>query len=215
MTESQLQALEKPKAEKQAAGEIETEDPGCLIAQDAFYVGDMKGVGRIYQQTVIDTNSQVAFAKLYDRKNALVAADMLHDRVIPFFESKEIPVLHVLSDDVVTSTDSAAKFEAALKQWRKAYNEELPHSSPGHVTPYEYERRFHTSAVQERFGRRKGLSKKMKSSLFDCFYVMPPLKNGGRYSPLHPIKVSKAKARFWGSVFFLFFYKIGFDFLKV
>ena len=98
LTESQLQALEKAKEEKQAAGEIETEHPGYLIAQDTFYVGNMKGVGRIYQQTVIDTYSKVAFAKLYDRKNALVAADMLNDRVIPFFDSKEIPVLRVLTD---------------------------------------------------------------------------------------------------------------------
>ena len=98
LTESQLQALEKAKVEKQAAGEIETEHPGCLIAQDTFYVGNMKGVGRIYQQTVIDTYSKVAFAKLYDRKNALVAADMLNDRIIPFFDSKEIPVLRVLTD---------------------------------------------------------------------------------------------------------------------
>ena len=51
-----------------------------------------------YQQTVIDTYSKVAFAKLYDRKNALVAADMLNDRVIPFFDSKKIPVLRVLTD---------------------------------------------------------------------------------------------------------------------
>ena len=98
LTESQLQALEKVKEEKQAAGEIETEHPGYLIAQDTFYVGNMKRVGRIYQQTVIDTYSKVAFAKLYDRKNALVAADMLNDRVIPFFDSKEIPVLRVLTD---------------------------------------------------------------------------------------------------------------------
>ena len=90
--------MEKAKEEKQAAGEIETEHPGYLIAQDTFYVGNMKGVGRIYQQTVIDTYSKVAFAKLYDRKNALVAADMLNDRVIPFFDSKEIPVLRVLTD---------------------------------------------------------------------------------------------------------------------
>ena len=47
---------------------------------------------------MIDTYSKVAFAKLYDRKNALVAADMLNDRVIPFFDSKEIPVLRVLTD---------------------------------------------------------------------------------------------------------------------
>ena len=63
LTESQLQALEKVKEEKLAAGEIETEYPGYLIAQDSFYVSNMKGVGRIYQP-VIDTYSKVAFAKL-------------------------------------------------------------------------------------------------------------------------------------------------------
>lgn len=77
LTETQLQALEKAKQEKEAHGEIETEHPGYLGAQDTFYVGTIKGVGRIYQQTFIDTYSKVAFAKLYDRKNALVAADLL------------------------------------------------------------------------------------------------------------------------------------------
>ena len=98
LTEFQLQALEKAKEEKEAVGEIETEHPGYLIAQDSFYVGNMKGEGRIYQQTVIDTYTKVAFAKLYDRKNALIAADMLNDRVIPFFDANEIPVLRVLTD---------------------------------------------------------------------------------------------------------------------
>ena len=98
LTESQLQALEKVKEEKQAAGKIETEHPGYLIAQDTFYVGNMEGVGRIYPQTMIDTYSKVAFAKLYDRKSAHLAADMSNDRVIPFFDSEEIPVLRVLTD---------------------------------------------------------------------------------------------------------------------
>lgn len=52
----------------------------------AIYVGNIKGVGHIYQQTFIDTYSKVAFTKLYDRKNALVAADLLNDRVVPFYE---------------------------------------------------------------------------------------------------------------------------------
>ena len=82
-TEDQLRALEKSKEEKEAHGEIETQHPGYLVAQDTYYVGTIKGVGRIYQQTVIDTYSKVAFAKLYDRKNALVAADVLNDKVIP------------------------------------------------------------------------------------------------------------------------------------
>ena len=59
---------------------------------------NIKGVGRIYQQTFIDTYSKVAFAKLYDRKNALTAADMLNDKVLPFFEEHGLPLLRVLTD---------------------------------------------------------------------------------------------------------------------
>jgi len=100
LTEGQLQALEKAKQEKEAHGEIETEHPGYLGAQDTFYVGSLKGVGRIYQQTFIDTYSKVAFAKLYDRKNALVAADMLNDKVVPFFEEHGIPLLRISSEGI-------------------------------------------------------------------------------------------------------------------
>jgi transposase InsO family protein len=98
LTESQLVALERKKADREECGEIESEHPGYLGAQDTFYVGTLKGVGRIYQQTFIDTYTKVAFAKLYDRKNALVAADLLNDRVIPFFEGNEIPLLRIMTD---------------------------------------------------------------------------------------------------------------------
>jgi transposase InsO family protein len=98
LSEEQVTALERAKEEKVAHGEIETMHPGYLGSQDTYYVGTIKGVGRIYQQTFIDTYAKVAFAKLYDRKNALVAADMLNDRVIPFYDSHEIPLLRVLTD---------------------------------------------------------------------------------------------------------------------
>ena len=98
LTEAQLSALEKAKDKKEAVGEIESEHPGYLGSQDTFYVGNLKGVGRIYQQTFIDTYSRVAFVKLYDRKNALVAADLLNDRVLPFFEENDIPLLRMLTD---------------------------------------------------------------------------------------------------------------------
>ena len=86
------------KDEKEAHGEIETEHPGYLGSQDTFYVGTLKGVGRIYQQTFVDTYAKVAFAKLYDRKNALVAADMLNDKVVPFFDEHDVKLLRVLTD---------------------------------------------------------------------------------------------------------------------
>jgi len=98
LTEDQLRALERAREEKQAHGEIETEHPGYLGAQDTYYVGTIKSIGRIYQQTFLDTYSKLAFAKLYDRKNALVAADLLNDRVLPFFEEQNVPLLRILTD---------------------------------------------------------------------------------------------------------------------
>ena len=98
LTESQLVVLEKAKQEKEAHGQIETEHPGYLGSQDTFYVGTMKGVGRVYQQTFIDTYSRVAMAKLYTQKHAITAADMLNDRVCPFFDEHRVPLLRILTD---------------------------------------------------------------------------------------------------------------------
>jgi hypothetical protein len=90
LTEAQVVALERAKTEKEAHGEFESEHPGYCGAQDTFYVGNLKGVGRIYQQTFIDTYSKVACAKLYDRKTPITAADLLNDRVLPFFDEHEV-----------------------------------------------------------------------------------------------------------------------------
>jgi transposase InsO family protein len=98
-TEAQLVALEEAKKEREShPDEIETEHPGYLLSQDTFYVGYLKGVGRIYQQTVIDTHSSVAFGKVYAAKVPVTAADLLNDRVLPFFEQQGVPVLRVLTD---------------------------------------------------------------------------------------------------------------------
>jgi len=98
LTESQVQALETVKEEKEAHGEIETYHPGFLVGQDTFYAAWVKGIGKIYQQTGIDTYSNVAWAKLYTEKTALTAADFLNDKVQPFFESYGIRLLRTLTD---------------------------------------------------------------------------------------------------------------------
>jgi transposase InsO family protein len=98
LSESQLGALEKAKGDKEAHGEFDSECPGYCGAQDTLYIGTLKGVGRIYQQTFLDTYTKLAFAKLYDRKTPLVAADLLNDRVIPFFDEHQIPLSRVLTD---------------------------------------------------------------------------------------------------------------------
>lgn len=98
LSDAQVAALEKKKHDDEACGEIETQHPGYLGSQDTFYVGNLKGVGRIYQQTFVDTYSKVAFAKLYTTKTPITAADMLNDKVLPYFEQYDLPMLRILTD---------------------------------------------------------------------------------------------------------------------
>ena len=98
LTESQVQALEEKKEKEQAHGEVETHHSGFLVSQDTYYVGYIKGVGKIYQQTGIDTYSNVGFAKLYMSKTSIEASDFLNDKVLPFFDEHKTPVLRMLTD---------------------------------------------------------------------------------------------------------------------
>ena len=98
LTEAQVAALERARQDNEAHGEFESECPGYCVAQDTFYVGTLKGVGRVYQQTCIDTYAKVAFAKLYDRKTPITAADLLNDRVVPFFDEHGVRLSRVLTD---------------------------------------------------------------------------------------------------------------------
>jgi hypothetical protein len=98
LTEAHLAALEKAEVDKEAHGEVESECPGYCGAQDTFSVGTLKGVGRISQQTLVDTYSQGALAKLYDHKTSLTAAALRKDQVAPFFETQEVPLRRLLTD---------------------------------------------------------------------------------------------------------------------
>lgn len=73
---------------------IEAPHPGHLLCQDTYFVGTIKGVGKIYQQTVIDARSSHAFAKLYLSKVPITAVDVLNDRVLPFYEEHNVEIAH-------------------------------------------------------------------------------------------------------------------------
>ena len=98
LTEEQIRLLEKHNPEF-AERHIETLWPGYLLSQDTFYVGTLKGVGRLYMQAVVDTYSSVAFAKLYTAKIAITSADIVFDRVLPFFAEEGLVVNAMLTDN--------------------------------------------------------------------------------------------------------------------
>ena len=147
LTESQLQAIERKQEEKQAHGEIETEHPGYLGSQDTFYVGTLKGVGRIYQQTYVDTYCKVAQAKLYTSKTPITAADLLNERVLPFYESNELPVLRILTD---RGTEYCGKPEKHDYQLYLAINDiEHTKTKARHPQTNGIVERFHKTILNE------------------------------------------------------------------
>ena len=97
LTDEQMVALEKAKQKKEAHGEIESHHPGYLGSQNNYYVGTMKDVGRMYQQTFVGTNARVAIARLYTKKTAITAVDLLNDPFIPFFAKQKIDLLRILT----------------------------------------------------------------------------------------------------------------------
>ncbi|MEM9446859.1 MAG: integrase core domain-containing protein [Verrucomicrobiota bacterium] len=103
--------LERKKEHDQFHDEIGTEDSGCLGSQDTFYVGAMKGVGHMYQQTCLDTSSEVAFAKLCNMKTPITAADLINDRVLSFFQEHKLGIL-ILGSLTDRGTEFCGKYDS-------------------------------------------------------------------------------------------------------
>ncbi|PHM22021.1 IS481 family transposase [Xenorhabdus budapestensis] len=161
LTEAQVVALERKKQDDEAWGEIETAHPGYLGSQDTFYVGNLKGVGRIYQQTFVDTYSKVAFAKLYTTKTPITAADILNDKVLPFFESHKLPILRILTD---RGTEYCGRVEHHDYQLYLAIND-IDHTKTKAMSPQTNGicERFHKTMLNEFY--QVTFRKKLYSSL--------------------------------------------------
>jgi transposase InsO family protein len=145
--------LEKAKQQREAHGEIESEHPGHLGSQDTYYVGTLKGVGRIYQQTFVDTYSRVAVCKLYTEKTAITAADLLNDKVVSLFESHGILLLRILTD---RGTEYCGRVEGHAYQLYLAM-EDIDHSKTK-------ARHAQTNGICERFHRT------LKSEFYDITF---------------------------------------------
>ena len=147
LSEAQVQALERKQQDDLACGEIETAHPGYLGSQDTFYVGTLKGVGRIYQQTFVDTYSKWATAKLYTTKTPITAADLLNDRVLPFFNSHEMGIIRILTD---RGTEYCGKVETHDYELYLGVNDiEHTKSKARHPQTNGICERFHKTILQE------------------------------------------------------------------
>lgn len=78
---------------------IGTKHTGDLVAVDTFFVGTLKGVGRIYLQSVVDCFSRYAWGRLYTTKLTVTVVQVMNEDVLPFFEQHSAAITAVLSDN--------------------------------------------------------------------------------------------------------------------
>lgn len=78
---------------------VESAAPGELLSADTFFVGSLKGVGKVYLHAVVYTCGSYAFGFLHVSKQPEAAVAVLHNDVLPFYANLGLPVKAVLTDN--------------------------------------------------------------------------------------------------------------------
>lgn len=117
--------------------------PGHVAAVDTFYVGNLKGVGRIYQITGIDLCSRYGWARLYTNKSAQSSMNFVEECLIPQFFVNNVTIESILTDNGTEFTDR--KFRKML------FDYEITHKRipPGKPMLNGYCERFQRTILEE------------------------------------------------------------------
>ena len=154
LTDEQIRLLERFSPEFRER-HIQTTHTGQLVAVDTFFVGTLKGVGRVYLQSVLDCYSRYAWARLYTTKLPVTAVQTLNNHVLPFFEEHAARIETILSDNGREFCGRADRhpYELFLQL------EEIEHrkTKVGRPQSNGFIERFHRTLLDEHFrieGRR-------------------------------------------------------------
>jgi transposase InsO family protein len=155
LSDEQIRMLERFNPEFRER-HIETRSPGDPLAVDTFFVGTLKGVGKVYMQSAIDCHSRYAWGRLYTSKLPITAVHTLNDAVLPFFDSHGVHVKTVLSGNgrEYCARPDTHPYELFLQL------EEIEHTRTrvGRTQSNGFVERFHRTVLGEHYrvmGRKK------------------------------------------------------------
>lgn len=98
LTDDQVRLLERFSPEFRER-HIETTHTGELVAVDTFFVGTLKGIGKVYLQSALDCFSRYGWGHLYTSKMPITSVHLLNDSILPTFEAHEAIISTILSDN--------------------------------------------------------------------------------------------------------------------
>ena len=162
LTEEQFELLMR-ESEKFQESHVEARYTGALISQDTFYVGTLKGVGRIYAQNVVDCYSSFGFSELYTDKSAESATDILRSRVKPFYAGFGYALHRVLSDNGTEYTHYNSTEEHPYEIFLREHHIRHTYTKVRNPKTNGFVERFHQTLLNEFF--RVAFRKKFYKSL--------------------------------------------------
>ncbi len=153
ITERYLREVEKKKETH-----IQAFYPGYLFCQDTFYVGTIKGLGRIYQQAGIDAYSNFGFAKVYLDKKAESAIDFVKTKALPVYQ-----IFHIQLDRILT--DNGKEYTTHWKSGKHDYELFLANCGITHTK------------IKPRCPKSNGMVERFNRTLLAEFYQVAMIKN--------------------------------------
>lgn len=117
--------------------------PGDLVALDSFYIGRLKGVGKVYQLTAIDTATRWVIVSIVLGPITGAHTIAFIDHITRRFRRLGVPIRAVLTDNGPEYVAAGFRAHLAAKGYR---HERIPPRSPNHNAVCE---RFHGTVLQE------------------------------------------------------------------
>jgi transposase InsO family protein len=144
-------------AQRRRAPHIQASKPGELVPLDTFYIGKLKGVGKVWQYTACDAACSFAVAQVSLEFSARAAARFLTHRVLPTFQGAGWPIQRVLTDhgseyrgvfDKVCAERGIRHTRTRPRHaWTNGFVERLQGTILSELWRIEFRRRFFTSAA--------------------------------------------------------------------
>lgn len=152
MTEKALKAVARLKRLDEASdNHVEASRPGELLSQDLYFVGCIKGVGKIYAQSAVDCATSVGFSKLCVTKKSIHSTALVHEKILPFFDEQGLDVAAILTDcgREYCGLPDTHLFEAYLSA------QGIEHRTTRPAAPYTngFVERFHQTLKNEFFAK--------------------------------------------------------------
>ena len=141
LTERTRKELEKARPTP-SRRHVEATDPGELVCFDCFYIGKLKGVGKVWQITACDAASSYALAMVFlGDPRAEVAAGFL-DRVVEHFDDAGWPLERVL-------TDRGSEFKGVFDEACERYGITHTRTKPRHAFTNGFVERLQGTILHE------------------------------------------------------------------